>query len=521
MIYVLDINGKPLMPTKRYGFVRHMLKEKRVKIVKRDPFFTIQLQYESDSYVQKLSAGMDIGETIGVSVITDSLNEVLSAEIKTRSKTIPSKLEEKAMYRRTRRARLRHRKKRFENRSASLGICKGCGGNTKSGKEFCSKCLENHKHQDYSKQPKLIEEKRYAPSVKHQINSHFKIIEMVNEILPLSEKNWTVEKTKFDIQKINNPDIGGIEYQQGDMWGFTNVREFVLERDNHTCQNPNCKHKNKKIEKNENIYIKRNIVLQIHHIRYRSNGGTDKPNNLITLCIDCHTPANHKQGQFLWDWNVNGHKVPQFKGATKMNVVSSAFSINKTNINYTYGSYTKRKRQLFKLPKTHANDAFAIAVDNKIFQVVEDNGEKKLIIGGDNEINKLTPLLIIQTNGRENGRRSLSSFFDSKFVDNRDNEIKSGGNLARIMNKRTLIENNRVYRGNRVSKGKVVKRTGKSRFSKGSVIKFTYEGKTYVKTCGGMTGGNVYVDNFQKKIIAVKKSNIHLITPRKGFILSK
>jgi hypothetical protein len=99
-VYVIDESGKPLMPTFRYGKVRHMLKNNEAKIVKRDPFLTIQLLKPTTNYIQPLIAGMDIGETIGLSVINLKNNtEILSAELKTRSKDISDKLDDKRMYR--------------------------------------------------------------------------------------------------------------------------------------------------------------------------------------------------------------------------------------------------------------------------------------------------------------------------------------------------------------------------------------------------------------------------------------
>jgi len=61
------------------------------------------------------------------------------------------------------------------------------------------------------------------------------------QLLPITE--IVVEVASFDIQKIKNPDIEGTGYQQGEQFGFWNVREYVLHRDNHRCQHPNCKHK--------------------------------------------------------------------------------------------------------------------------------------------------------------------------------------------------------------------------------------------------------------------------------------
>lgn len=42
MVYVLNKNGQPLMPTTRYGKVRRILNSKQAKVIKRCPF-TIQL----------------------------------------------------------------------------------------------------------------------------------------------------------------------------------------------------------------------------------------------------------------------------------------------------------------------------------------------------------------------------------------------------------------------------------------------------------------------------------------------
>lgn len=83
-----------------------------------------------------------------------------------------------------------------------------------------------------------------------------------------------VETASFDLQKIKNPEIHGMEYQQGDQLGFWNVREYVLCRDHHTCQCCHGKSKDK--------------ILNVHHIESRKTGG-NAPNNLITLCETCHT----------------------------------------------------------------------------------------------------------------------------------------------------------------------------------------------------------------------------------------
>ena len=87
MVYVLDQEGRPLMPTNRHGKVKHLLREGKAKVVKRTPF-TIQLLYESTHYTQDIILGVDAGsKTIGMSATTEK-QEVFVAEVTPRIKDI-------------------------------------------------------------------------------------------------------------------------------------------------------------------------------------------------------------------------------------------------------------------------------------------------------------------------------------------------------------------------------------------------------------------------------------------------
>jgi len=111
MVYVLSIEGKPLMPTKRHGKVRRLLKQGLAKVVRVKPF-TIQLLYETTNYTQPVTLGIDSGYNyIGFSAITEK-EELISGEVKLRS-DISELIKERRMYRRIRRSRLRYRKPRF------------------------------------------------------------------------------------------------------------------------------------------------------------------------------------------------------------------------------------------------------------------------------------------------------------------------------------------------------------------------------------------------------------------------
>lgn len=263
MVYALNSNGQPLMPTKRYGKVRRLLKSGQAVVINRCPF-TIQLMYENTTHTQPVSLGVDAGsKTIGLSATTKD-KVLYEAEVTLRN-DIVELLSTRRQNRRTRRNRkTRYRQPRFSNRIQSKN--KGW----------------------------------LAPSVQQKVDTHLKVVEDVCKILPISK--IIVEVASFDIQKIKNPDIEGTNYQQGEQLNFWNVREYVLFRDGHTCQR--CKGKSK------------DKVLNVHHIESRKTGG-DAPNNLIALCETCH--KGYHAGTVSLPKTI--HRGMFFKDATFMGIM--------------------------------------------------------------------------------------------------------------------------------------------------------------------------------------------------------
>lgn len=193
MVYVQDIDGKPMMPTTRHGKVRRLLKDKKAVVVNLCPF-TIRLTYVTSDYKQEIVLGVDAGtKHVGLSATTKS-KELYSSEVILRN-DIVDLLSTRRELRRTRRNRLRYRKPRFDNRIKS-------------------------------KRPGWV-----APSVKYKIDAHIRVIDNVCSILPISR--IVIEVAQFDTQKIKNPEILGKEYQEGDQLEFWNTREYVLARDGH------------------------------------------------------------------------------------------------------------------------------------------------------------------------------------------------------------------------------------------------------------------------------------------------
>ena len=301
MVYVLNIQGEPLMPCKP-AKARKLLNKNRAKIVKREPF-TIQLLFECENEVQDITLGIDAGsKVIGVSATTDK-KELLSAEIQLRN-DIVDLLSTKRQYRRTRRNRLRYRQPRFNNRVKS-------------------------KHKGW-----------LAPSVENKIYNHIKLVNKIHTILPINQ--IIVETASFDIQKIKNPEISGKEYQEGEQLGFWNVRQYVLHRDGNRCHGKTgCKNK----------------ILNVHHIESRKIGG-DSPDNLITLCEECHN--NYHNGKLKKEFK----RQRSFRDATFMGIMRKTLLHRLKelypNVSETFGYITKNARITNNLPKEHRVDAFCI-----------------------------------------------------------------------------------------------------------------------------------------------------------------
>lgn len=311
MVYVLDKNGRPLMPTGRHGKVRHLLKDGRAEVVNRCPF-TIRLSYDSKHYTQDVTLGVDAGSKhIGLSASTEE-KELYASDVELRN-DIVDLLSTRRQNRRSRRNRkTRYREPRFLNRVSAK------------------------------------KEGWLAPSIRQKTDSHITAVEKVVKILPVTK--IVVETASFDIQKIKSPDICGTGYQQGEQLNFWNVREYVLFRDGHVCQC--CKGKSK------------DKVLNVHHIESRKTGG-DAPGNLITLCETCHRgyhkgivslPKTIRRGMPFRDAAFMG--VMRWAFYNRLKELCMPFGIEVSN---TYGYITKNTRITHNLPKEHYIDARCIS----------------------------------------------------------------------------------------------------------------------------------------------------------------
>ena len=304
MVYVINYDGQPLMPCSQV-IARLLLKQGKAKCIKRTPF-TIKLLYQTTNYTQDITLGVDTGSgKIGSSAVAENGNVLYLSEVEIRN-DISDKMTQRSKYRRNRRNRkTRYRKARWLNRKNS------------------------------------IKNDRFSPTMISKINSHLKEIKFVQSILPITK--LILETATFDPHALKNPKVLSNKwlYQKGINYGFANTKAFVLNRDSYTCQY--CKGKTK------------DSKLEVHHIVFRRNGGSDEAENLITLCKTCHDK--------LHDGNIilKGGKVKgQLKHATQMNSIRQQL-LKIVDCEETFGFITKEHRQILNLPKEHYMDAVAIA----------------------------------------------------------------------------------------------------------------------------------------------------------------
>ncbi|RZN15195.1 MAG: HNH endonuclease [Methanosarcinales archaeon] len=296
---VSNMRGEPLMPTTARK-ARKFLEQGKAKVVGYNPF-TIQLLYGTGETKQEIVLGVDAGYAhIGYSAVT-AKEELISGELELRT-DIKRLLDKRRAYRRTKRNRLWYRKPRFLNR----------------GKEGW-----------------------LAPSIKHKLKSHIKLIERLNSIIPITK--IVVEVASFDTQKMQNHEITGIEYQQGTLQGY-NVRNYLLEKWKRKC-----------------AYCgQANVPLEVEHIIPKSRGGSDRVSNLTIACHKCNDEKGTQTAAEFGRLGIQNKAKKPLKSAAFMNIIRWKV-VDHFKCKWTYGHKTKYGRIKAGLDKSHINDAFIIA----------------------------------------------------------------------------------------------------------------------------------------------------------------
>ncbi|UWU48819.1 RNA-guided endonuclease IscB [Limnospira platensis] len=311
-IFVLDTNRKPLTPCKP-GMARSLLKAGKASVFRRYPF-TIILNKEVDANPEPLELKLDPGSKVTGIALKQGNHIIFAAELQHRGQQIKEALLSRRQLRRSRRNRkTRYRPARFLNRTRPEGWL--------------------------------------APSWQHRVDTLMTWVHRFRRLAPVGR--ITQELVRFDLQLMENPEISGVEYQQGELQGYE-IREYLLFKWGRTCAYCGAQ----------------NVPLEVEQIQPRSKGGSDRVSNLTMACHSCNqAKGNGDIRDFLSGQpDVLSRLLRQAKSPLKdaAAVNSTRWALFKalkaTGLPVTTGTggQTKFNRLRLNLPKAHWLDAACV-----------------------------------------------------------------------------------------------------------------------------------------------------------------
>lgn len=306
MVFVLDANKQPLdmcHPAK----ARKLLKDGKAAIFRKAPF-TIILKRAAEQLPEKsYRVKIDYGSRhTGLAVLKG--NEVCWLGQLEHRTDIKGNLDARRGYRRRRRsANLRYRKPRFLNRRRPKGWL--------------------------------------PPSLLSRVNNIHTFVRRLSKLIPLGFISY--ENVKFDTQLLQNPDICGLEYQQGELAGYE-IREYLLEKFGRRCAYCGAE----------------SAKLEIEHIIPKSRGGSSRIGNLAIACHDCNQKkGSMTAGEFGYLQVQMLAKKPLMDAAMVTATRWATLHMLETfgiSVECGTGGRTKNNRIRLGLPKEHYYDAVCV-----------------------------------------------------------------------------------------------------------------------------------------------------------------
>jgi 5-methylcytosine-specific restriction endonuclease McrA len=328
-VFVLSKTKKPLMPCKP-SRAKRLLDSGKAKVYRLQPF-TLILTEREDGDVQEIELKLDPGsKTTGIALVAHFKNQgyvlLWASNLEHRGHLVKKKLDSRRASRRSRRSRkTRYRKPRFLNRTRPQG--------------------------------------GFPPSLLSRVHNVLTWAKRIIKACPI--RKIEVETVRFDPQKMGNPEISGIEYQQGELEGYE-IREYLLEKFNRTCVS--CK--------------KRGVPLEMEHVFPKSRGGSNRVSNLAIAC----KPCNEKKGR----QTAEEFGYPEIQALCKKSLKEMS-AVNATRfkmgeelkkfglpIRFWSGGRTKRNRVFQKYEKAHWIDAVCVGESGE--KVTIEEGHEALEI---------------------------------------------------------------------------------------------------------------------------------------------
>jgi 5-methylcytosine-specific restriction endonuclease McrA len=317
-VLVLGSTNHPLMPC-HPARARILLTEGRAVTARHFPF-TIRMLDRATGATQPVTVKIDPGaKTTGIVVVRTETTHptqqhvLFAADLTHRGAQIRDALTQRRSFRRSRRGRnLRYRAPRFLNRTKPQGWL--------------------------------------PPSLHHRVQTTMTWVTRLRCWAPIT--GIAVESVRFDLQKLMDPEISGIEYQQGTLQGYE-VREYLLEKHGRKCAYCDATDK----------------PLQVEHMHPKSRGGSDRVANLTLACEDCNLD---KDNRTVAEYVQDPARAAKIMADAQKPLVSAA-AVNATRnallsallatglpVETGTGGQTKHNRIRLGLPKAHTVDAACV-----------------------------------------------------------------------------------------------------------------------------------------------------------------
>lgn len=319
-VFVVDTNHHSLDPV-HPGRARLLLTEGKAAVLRRFPFTIVLKTAIAEPTTQPLRLKLDPGSnTTGIALVNDAIGEVVfAAELTHRGAAIKSALDARRAIRRSRRQRhTRYRQACFRNRRQKFRVRAQQG-------------------------PTWL-----PPSLESRLANIMTWVHRLRRLAPVTALSQ--ELVRFDTQLMQNPDIEGVLYQQGELAGYE-VREYVLQKWQRRCAYCNAQ----------------NVPLQVEHMTARANGGTDRVSNLTLSCEACNRAKGTQRIEVFLA--KKPEVLTRILAQAKASLTETA-SVNSTRwalyrrllalglpVEVGTGGRTKWNRTIRGLPKAHWLDA--------------------------------------------------------------------------------------------------------------------------------------------------------------------
>jgi 5-methylcytosine-specific restriction endonuclease McrA len=321
-VLVLDTAKRPLMPCTP-ARARKLLKSGKAAVCRRFPF-TIILKYEVEPNNQPVQIKIDPGsKTTGLALVAHyqrGKQVIWAAELEHRGEQIKARLLKRRQVRHSRRNRkTRYRPARFNNRRRKEGWL--------------------------------------PPSIRSRVDNIQTWLDRLYRFTPYG--GISLELVKFDTQKLQNPEISGVEYQQGELMGYE-VREYLLEKWGRKC-----------------VYCgAENVPLEIEHITPKSRGGSSRVSNLTLACRPCNQEKNSQTAEEFGYPHIQAQATRPLKNAAAVNMARWALyrAIEQSGLPFETGTggRTKYNRVRQGYPKAHWIDAACVGVSGEQVHLIPE-----------------------------------------------------------------------------------------------------------------------------------------------------